>query len=294
MPKPFKTIDEQIKLLKDRGLIIDDLDIELTRDFLLRNNYYRISGYTLTLRKHDVFYPGTSIRDVIEIYAFDRELRNLILGLIEIIEVTFKSIYAYEYSLKHDGLGYLHADCFTDFDKYISVMNKSLSSKKGRLKEEAYIQHYVKELKEPLPIWALVDLLTIHDISVLYSITDAEVQKCVAKRYGLTHNKANAVVGNYLYSTTILRNLCAHDGRLYNRLFITKPSLNNKELDLLNLDNNGNPDNSRLFGYILVLRRLVLIDDFRVFKNKLIELTHKYPFVDMAHYGFCRDWVEKL
>ena len=51
--KEFKTIDEQIELLKSRGLCIPDE--AAAGSFLLRNNYYRLSGYSLMLRNHDVF-----------------------------------------------------------------------------------------------------------------------------------------------------------------------------------------------------------------------------------------------
>lgn len=50
--KPYLTIDEQIKLLSnDRGLIIDD--INKAKEALLNLNYYRLSGYSLTLRKNN-------------------------------------------------------------------------------------------------------------------------------------------------------------------------------------------------------------------------------------------------
>lgn len=45
--KAFKTIDEQLDLLRSRGLTIDDES--KAKQFLLYNNYYRISGYSLTL-----------------------------------------------------------------------------------------------------------------------------------------------------------------------------------------------------------------------------------------------------
>ena len=41
--KDFKTIDEQIEILRSRGLTIED-EAE-AKDFLLRNNYYRVSGF---------------------------------------------------------------------------------------------------------------------------------------------------------------------------------------------------------------------------------------------------------
>lgn len=44
--KPFKTIDEQLDLLIDRGLIVTDRDKAL--NVLSRINYYRLSAYSLT------------------------------------------------------------------------------------------------------------------------------------------------------------------------------------------------------------------------------------------------------
>ena len=52
--KDFKTLDEQIAILESRGLKIPDKSA--AKEFLLRNNYYRVSGYSLTLRDHDVFF----------------------------------------------------------------------------------------------------------------------------------------------------------------------------------------------------------------------------------------------
>lgn len=48
--KCFKTLD----ILASRGLTINKR--EDAKRFLLYNNYYRVSGYSLTLRNNDVFY----------------------------------------------------------------------------------------------------------------------------------------------------------------------------------------------------------------------------------------------
>ena len=53
--KEFKSIDEQLEILKSRGLTVHNE--ENAKSFLLQNNYYRISGYSLTLRDHDQFFP---------------------------------------------------------------------------------------------------------------------------------------------------------------------------------------------------------------------------------------------
>lgn len=103
--KDFKTIDEQIEILRSRGLTIED-EAE-AKDFLLRNNYYRVSGYSLTLRKNDVFAKSATFQNIEDIYNFDHEFRHIILHHIETIEVQMKSIYAYEFTKVYGPLGYL-------------------------------------------------------------------------------------------------------------------------------------------------------------------------------------------
>lgn len=88
--KPFKTYDEQISLLKSRGLIISDDD--KAREILKRMNYYRLSAYSLTLRKDDVFYPGVSIEDIVALYDFDAKLRSIIFEYSSKVETTLREI----------------------------------------------------------------------------------------------------------------------------------------------------------------------------------------------------------
>ena len=110
--KEFKTIEQQIALLKGRGLQIPDST--LAADFLYRNNYYRVSGYSLTLRSHDEFVPGTTFQNIIDIYEFDHALRHTLLKYIEVIEVTVKSIYSHEFTKIYGPAGYLNPENFTD------------------------------------------------------------------------------------------------------------------------------------------------------------------------------------
>ena len=81
--KEFKTLDEQIEILQSRGLKIPDTDA--AKEFLQRNNYYRVSGYSLTLRRKDVFSAQATFQNIIDIYEFDYKLRHILLKYIEII-----------------------------------------------------------------------------------------------------------------------------------------------------------------------------------------------------------------
>lgn len=286
--KEFKTIDEQLNILKSRGLTIDDE--EKASDFLLHNNYYRVSGYSLTLRNHDVFSKTASFQNIIDIYSFDHELRHILLKYLEIIEVQLKSVYAYEFTKVNGSTGYLDVNNFTNADVYQKLVDKAEEQKNKRLPHEAYLKHFIEDLKQPLPLWAYVDLLTIADISFLYSISQSNIQSTVAARLNIPHK----IMGKFMHSMTILRNLCAHGSRLYNRLFEQKPKLSKNERSLLRILKNGKIDDAHLYGFILVMKRLLTDKDFSNMKSEIVALTKKYPFVNMKYYGFRSDWPTVL
>ena len=86
MVKTFKTLDEQLKILQGKGLIISDP--EETKDILLRENYFFVSGYRLLFMEsvtNKLFLPGTTFEELYAVFQFDRHIRNII----------FKNLFAY-------------------------------------------------------------------------------------------------------------------------------------------------------------------------------------------------------
>ena len=49
--KTFKNLDEQIELLRQKGLVIDDADY--AKEVLLRENYFFLNGYRHLFLKED-------------------------------------------------------------------------------------------------------------------------------------------------------------------------------------------------------------------------------------------------
>ena len=290
--KDFKTVDEQLQILRSRGLQIDDEHSAKT--FLLHNNYYRVSGYSLTLRKNDIFSKTASFQNIVDIYQFDYEFRHILLKYIETIEVKIKSVYAYEFTKIHGATGYLNPIFFTNTNRHKEILDKAEKQKDLRLAHEAFLKHFINDLHQDIPLWAYVDLLTIADISFLYSISEQAIKERVASEFNLTMKQGADILGHHMKSMTIIRNLCAHGSRIYNRLFEQKPSLNKKEKALLLTDNTGKIDNSHFYGFLLVMRRLLSQKDFKTMQEDIIALTEKYPFVRMEYYGFRRDWQQKI
>ncbi len=98
MPRPLKsatTIDQQILILRSRGMQIDD---DLARQWLANVSYYRLSAYWYPARAFDAnheriddFIPGTSFADVIALYEADRKLRTLVHDGMERVEITLRT-----------------------------------------------------------------------------------------------------------------------------------------------------------------------------------------------------------
>lgn len=289
--KEFKTIDEQIAILESRGLQIPDK--ETARDFLYRNNYYRVSGYSLTLRSRDVFVPSAQFQNIIDIYEFDHELRHILLKYIEMIEVAVKSVYSHEFTRIYGATGHLDPANFVDASQHANIMKKAEEQKSSRLPHEAYLKHFVNELHQDIPLWAFVDLLTISNISFLYKISPSTVKVATANALGLKA-KGDEILERFMHHMTIIRNLCAHGSRLYNRLFEQKPWLNKRERALLITLPDGTVDNAHLYGFILIMRRLLKSDEFSAMKAEIVAIVDKYPFVSMRYYGFRDDWKTVL
>ena len=77
--KEFKTLDEQIEILKNRGLVINDIDG--TKRLLLRENYFFINGYRhifLKNRNGNEFIKGTTFEELYAVFQFDRNFRNIL------------------------------------------------------------------------------------------------------------------------------------------------------------------------------------------------------------------------
>ena len=60
------------------------------------------------------------------------------------------------------------------------------------------------------------------------------------------------------------------------------------------IEKNGVVDNAHLYSFVLIMKRLLIRDEFVTMKSEIYELTKKYPFIDMKHYGFRNDWYTVL
>lgn len=211
--KSFKTIDEQIELLKSRGMLFGDEN--QAKHHLLNLNYYRLSGYWLPFKQaDDRFVPNLYFEDIINIYFFDSGLKALLYQALETIEISAKTKFAYYLSQEH-GTHPLIAENFTN-RHYFDQSYVKLQSEIERQKDRTFIKHYREKYTEELPpLWVCVEVMTFGLLSQLTkNIKNTKVKRSIARCYDLDMRIFESV----LYHLSTIRNHIAHHSRLYNQL----------------------------------------------------------------------------
>lgn len=110
--KKSRSIEEQIELLKQRGMIVGD-EIFAARH-LAHISYYRLKGYWWDMqydKTRHLFQPDSNLEDVVTRYYFDKELRLILFDAIETIEITLRTKMIYHLSQSYGGSGIVTRSC---------------------------------------------------------------------------------------------------------------------------------------------------------------------------------------
>jgi abortive infection bacteriophage resistance protein len=276
------TYAEQVELLRSRGLQISDTERAIQKLSLV--NYYRLSAYMLSLKSNGQFIAGTTIDNVYNLYEFDRRLRTLLMSALETIEIAFRTQIAYALAHNYGALGYLDADNFSS-PCYHQVFIIKLQEELAR-SDELFVAHHKSNYGGQFPIWAAAEVMSFSTLSKLYSNLKNRDKRQIASEY---YKLPDIYITSWLRVLTIVRNICAHYGRLYGRKFQTVPRLDTKDTEL-------GFDNNRIFASIFVMKKLFL--DKQAWRNEFVlslqALIGQYGEVDCRQIGFCKDWDKLL
>src|SRR5690625_4088976 len=153
--KPWKSMSDQLALLKGRGLLVDNESAAL--DYLARIGYYRLSGYWYPLReidKHaslqlkrpvrsDHFVSGSHFEDVVKLYVFDKKLRLMALDALERIEMALRVDVAHLLG-ERDPQAHQNPDCLHgNFAKKV----RAGGANKGRTEHQIRSEEHTSELQ---------------------------------------------------------------------------------------------------------------------------------------------------
>jgi abortive infection bacteriophage resistance protein len=167
--KPALTFPDQLQQLKDRGLIIEN-DTRAIH-LLEKISYYRLSGYWYPLlelpKDLHVFKPNSTFDKSFDIYCFDRELRILISGELEKIEVAIRAKMIYILSHVHGSFWFTNPALFTDRSK-LNVTIRNLEKEYNRSEEEFITAFKIKYSESLPPCWMMFEISSFGNLSSLY------------------------------------------------------------------------------------------------------------------------------
>lgn len=142
-PKQYKTIEELIEILKERGCIIENKSF--AKDVLSKVDYYRLKDYLLHFKdkesKEKRYLPNTKFEKVVSLHEFDGKLRSLLLHAINHIEITLRARLARIHVKNHkDPTAYLKWNNFKLTNKQIDKKAaESYCKKKNNQCHKVYI-----------------------------------------------------------------------------------------------------------------------------------------------------------
>lgn len=271
--KVFKNLDEQIEILKDKGLIIND--IENTKEVLLRENYFFIMGYRHLFLRHDSsrkFIDGTTFDELYSLFVFDRMFRNIIFKNILIVENNYKSIFSYTLSRNY---GYKERDYLNvknfDNDKSRSRQINDLIRKVKRQfsvngRQHGATSHYMDNYGY-IPLWIGVKVISFGLMSEMFSILKPMDKSSIASVYKIEPDEMEM----YLPILANYRNLCAHEDIVFNH-FTQRIIPDTKYHSMLQIDKTNNEyiyGKNDIFALIIILKRLLTKVDFKMMMNEI-------------------------
>lgn len=298
--KRARNIQEQIVLLKDRGLQIKEERVAAS--CLEHISYYRLKGYWWNMQadqKEHVFKAGSCFEDVIVRYNFDRELRQVLFDAIEIIEVALRAnlINGMSCSCQEEGLWYLSESLFDNqdyFQKNLVGLRKEFARSKEVFAQDFRDKHPSKcedhwESDDNPDAWLILETATLGTLSKIYKNLKHQLpQKSqIANKMGFCSHRD---LSSCLEAVAYIRNIVAHHSRIWGRTMVKRPACPLKTVKPFLKDVKSIQDNRPFYIISVMLYMSKAINPQCTFKEKLISLFARYPNIPLCLLGFTEAW----
>jgi abortive infection bacteriophage resistance protein len=253
-------------------------------------SYYRLSAYLFPYRElpGDSFKDNTSLDIVWRHYTFDRQLRIIVMDAIERVEVAIKTKIIHHFCSTYGPFGYLDESNFAmnaeDHAKWLDELKREIDRSK-----ETFILHFRNNYGDchtlP-PLWMAGEIMSFGKIFTMFNGVHDNLRNQLAADFGLPVS----VLKSWLGTLNAIRNICAHHGRLWNRIFGYKPFIPKK---------NKYPDwyqpvpvsSGRIFAVLTILCFLLKqIAPNSKWQNRFQDLLIRYPEVSLHDMGFPDNW----
>lgn len=276
--KQYKSPNELLEYIISKGVFVSDKEDALNK--IKKYSYYSIiNSYKDVFKATDNNYKNAvSFDEIYSLYEFDKNIRSIFLKYILEIETIIKSLLAEILASKYGIEDYLIIDNFDDtvdetvIQESIDKIKEEIDKQNG--KHEA-VTHYVSEYGF-VPPFVLTKILTLGELSRLYTMLKQVDRQSISKEFKVSDKLLKQIMKNM----TMIRNICAHNDRLFS--FHSKFLISFKNID----KNYNNKDNSTNIYMIMKSMQLLLDDDKKqefenLINSEIEKLKDKVNSVDI-------------
>ena len=315
--KPFLNLNGLIHRLECSDhlkLTFSQEEKEEARILLKTTNYYSLSIYKKQL-PYDNNNKEFSFSNLIQLVEFDSFLRKSLGHFTQRIEEIMKTTVVTSACVNYNGI-FPKGECYLDkriysstesFKEVISSLEQTVEDNKTSLS----IKHHLKKKNKHIPLWVLAEEMTFGQLTFFYSSLHYDIRKNWAYYGFLSRNQElkrikgeeiSARLASWFSSAWFLRNLCAHNQRLYGKLLITgNPQIYSKDIREMKKIGKKKNDNRDLFAYLISIKNIIIFDTLSTqvkwndFLNELEYEINKHSNVfRLFKIGFVTNWKELL
>ncbi len=261
--------------------------------------YYRLRGYCFPLYDNDnkKYIPGTEFQDIQKIYEFDMKLSHLLFSFLSQIEIALRASITEALLIYNDALILSDPSVFSD--KKLYWQNTSTVASEIARSNDVFIKHNFNNHEGEIPLWATVEVLSFGALSKIVKnlkTGKGSAYEKLADNYTYKSKRGNQVrpslkmLSSWIHALVILRNMCAHNSRIYNRSINTMPEI--LEVDKIS----PMPNHTGLYQLILTMKYLRPFDsEWLIFLTQLEQLIAEYlPYISLTSLNFPTDWKNHL
>lgn len=216
------SFSDQLRLLQQRGLRIADPSQAML--YLERVGYYRLMGYLFPFRlpHSDHYGPDAAFEHAIAHYQFDQGLRILVMEAIEHIEIAVRAAATYRISHTYGAFGHRNPRNISWAKAWHDEWLAKIDGEVCRSRE-TFVLHYADTYSSPaypqVPLWMASEVMSLGAVSKWVASMHHGDRKAIAARFDLPA----PVFENWLHVVSVVRNITAHHGRLWNRSLRIQP-----------------------------------------------------------------------
>lgn len=285
--KPYVSPSNLVKLLKSRGLVIND---DLRAESYLKNiGYYRLSAYMHPFLKwpknYHRFKDNATFDKVLNLYRFDKKLRVLLFNEIEKIEIAFREAVAnITAKLSGDIFWICEAQHFRNQAAYAKTF--SLIDTEYKKSTEDFIKHFKNKYSNAYaPAWIIAEIIPFGTMIQLYkNLANQRIRKQISMEFFLQPQ----VLESWMTNLVLTRNACCHHSRIWNKVNLILPA-DIKHIIQPWITHPTSKD--RIYFNICIVKFFLnIISPGNDFKTKLITLFDRFPAIDLKAMGFPSAW----